>query len=373
VAEAKKEVAPRREKMKIPTAKAARAVVPVSFDSIQDGSKAKNHAILLALIPAIAVVVAALIGAGWWVKDRGGEVTCSGRIFNAANDLPIPNAKVALEMSGIVLVHYSDSEGFFSFSPGSSSEGSSGLITVDAPGFRRFVRNIQITRLSGPNVFKLERDIVSGPSSRANSGGTGHTRAGREVATQPHGVDGHASLTPASGTTSNDSGNILHVRVQQQDGTPIIGADVLAIAEDGTVINTTTGPDGRGDLSRPNSRPFTIYCARENFAAVYDPDVDPTKTPTLSIKMTPKPQGGSLAIIDGTGYVPGLQGRLNPILNASQSYLYADNMSIEGRSQQPYVFTIGKSFKLRDSEGHQFELTVLSIKGRSSLIEYSRL
>src|SRR5262249_41207131 len=78
--------------------------------------------------------------------------------------------------------------------------------------------------------------------------------------------------------------------------------------------------------------------------------------------------------IGSTGYINGLNGRLNPILDSlNRTYLYADNIAIEGGKNQPVTFSPNQPFLVEDSLGNQFELKVLSITNDSSTIEYRQL
>lgn len=78
--------------------------------------------------------------------------------------------------------------------------------------------------------------------------------------------------------------------------------------------------------------------------------------------------------VGSTGYIKGLEGRLNPILDSlNRTYLYADNIAIEGGKTQPVAFTPNQPVVVEDSLGNQFELNVVSIDAKSSTIEYRRL
>ena len=75
---------------------------------------------------------------------------------------------------------------------------------------------------------------------------------------------------------------------------------------------------------------------------------------------------------EGTGYLPGLAGRLNPILDTSnRTYLYASNIAIAGGRQQPVSFVPGEEeLHLVDANGSEMLVRVAAITGRSSLLEY---
>ena len=76
-------------------------------------------------------------------------------------------------------------------------------------------------------------------------------------------------------------------------------------------------------------------------------------------------------ILHSTGYIPGLNGRLSPILDTlNRKYLYADNIAVDGGQQQPVSFEVDKPFELEDAQGSKFEVSVKLISGRTSLLEY---
>ena len=83
------------------------------------------------------------------------------------------------------------------------------------------------------------------------------------------------------------------------------------------------------------------------------------------------PDGGSAIFAGSTGYLPGLSGRLNPIRDSSnRTYLYADNIAINGGELQPVSFAIGEALHLQDADGKQLIVRFLSILDSDSLIEY---
>jgi hypothetical protein len=81
---------------------------------------------------------------------------------------------------------------------------------------------------------------------------------------------------------------------------------------------------------------------------------------------------GSL-VIHSTGYIPGLAGRLNPILDTeNRTYLYADNVAIDGGKAQPANFSVNEPIALEDANGAIVFATVKHIAGRVALIQYTR-
>ena len=72
-----------------------------------------------------------------------------------------------------------------------------------------------------------------------------------------------------------------------------------------------------------------------------------------------------------TGHIPGLEGRLNPILDASErTYMYASNIAIDEGRQQPATFAYNSPIKLTDAYGTSMNVRVIIMVGRSALVEY---
>ena len=75
----------------------------------------------------------------------------------------------------------------------------------------------------------------------------------------------------------------------------------------------------------------------------------------------------------GTGTLPGLNGRLNPIRDTlDRTYLYAGNIAINEGRQQPVAFVPGEELQLTDADGNELLARIIDIVGRSALVEYWR-
>ena len=71
------------------------------------------------------------------------------------------------------------------------------------------------------------------------------------------------------------------------------------------------------------------------------------------------------------GRLPGLTGRLNPILdNRDRMYLYATNIAIDEGRQHPVHFRLNESLRLTDVNGIECAVRVVEMIGNSSLLEY---
>ena len=92
----------------------------------------------------------------------------------------------------------------------------------------------------------------------------------------------------------------------------------------------------------------------------------------LAVELNALTDGGSVIFADQTGYVPGIEGRVNPILDTSRrTYLYATNVAVNGGQQQPVHFTVGDDvLNLVDAHGNKRDLRVVGMRGQSSVPEY---
>jgi hypothetical protein len=78
----------------------------------------------------------------------------------------------------------------------------------------------------------------------------------------------------------------------------------------------------------------------------------------------------SILFTKSTGYIPGIDGRVNPI-NHNGTYLYADNIAVDGLLARPAHFKMGERLNLIDVHGMQTTLRFLEVGAQFSLIEYT--
>ena len=169
-----------------------------------------------------------------------------------------------------------------------------------------------------------------------------------------------------------DSGSASVVVTVRQDGLLLAGADVLALFPNNTWKRASTDADGEARLDLHSVHlPMTVYGAADGCTAHIERDWIPSER-ALAIDLAALPGGGSVMFPEGTGDIPGLLGRLNPILDTSdRTYLYASNIAINGGRQQPVRFVPGEEeLRLTDANGHELLVRVAAITGRSSLLEY---
>ncbi len=156
-------------------------------------------------------------------------------------------------------------------------------------------------------------------------------------------------------------------------GSPLAGADVLALFPNNTWKQDRTDTEGEARLDLHSVHlPMTVFVARDGFAAHVERDWLPMQR-ALAVELATKTGGGSAVFAESTGHVPGVAGRLNPILDTSRrTYLYASNISINDGQQQPVTFVPGEEdLHLTDADGNSAIVRIVAIAGRSSLIEYA--
>ena len=91
----------------------------------------------------------------------------------------------------------------------------------------------------------------------------------------------------------------------------------------------------------------------------------------LSVELEVLANGGSMMIPEQTGHLPGLAGRLNPILdNLDRMYLYATNVAIDNGRRQPVHFKLGEAMRLTDVHGAEWQVRFVEMMGNSSVLEY---
>ena len=167
-------------------------------------------------------------------------------------------------------------------------------------------------------------------------------------------------LIPADATVTVHSG-----------GEPLAGIEVLALFPNKTWVRATTDEAGDAALGLYTTNlPMTIYAAGPGHAAGLAQAWIPNQCGLL-LELKPLELGGGAIFAEGTGHLPGLRGRLNPIRDTSdRTYLYANNIAIDEGRQQPVSFRPGKPMRLTDAHGSELSVTIVDILGRSALIEY---
>ena len=121
--------------------------------------------------------------------------------------------------------------------------------------------------------------------------------------------------------------------------------------------HTNTGTFGRSRFSSHSPLPITVSCAAPGHAAFVARGRRPPEP--LSVRLAELPNGVSIAFPERTGHLPGLSGRLNPILGSiDRMDLYTANVAIDEGRPQPV-----------DAEAHRTSVDPTSASPRRRAFE----
>ncbi len=153
------------------------------------------------------------------------------------------------------------------------------------------------------------------------------------------------------------------------EGRPLAGAKVVALYPNKTWMEGETDTFGRVGFGFHSELPITVFCAAPGHRASVERDWQPPEP--LSVQLDTLPMGGSEIFTEGTGHLPDLTGRLNPILDdLDRMYLYATNIAIEEGKRQPVYFKLNQPLRLTDVNGFEWIVRFIEMIGRSALLEY---
>ncbi len=168
-----------------------------------------------------------------------------------------------------------------------------------------------------------------------------------------------------------DQSNIFTVTVKSTQGIPIQGAQILAVADNGTSLASETNHEGISEIHIRTRRLYDILIAHPHFPGAIVEEHDPQNS--LAIEVALSGEIGSM-IFGSTGHIPGLKGRINPICDSfGRTYVYADNIAINNGLGQPASFQINQPISFEDADGNITELSFKYAKGSNFLLQHTRL
>ncbi|MCY3805470.1 MAG: DUF4143 domain-containing protein [bacterium] len=160
------------------------------------------------------------------------------------------------------------------------------------------------------------------------------------------------------------------------EGAPVDAAAVLALFPNGTRRGATTDARGVARLDlHTEDVPMTVFVAGPDLSAHVSTGWVPAEG-ALSVELVPLVGGGSAIFEDRTGSLPGLEGRLDPILDGDgRTCLYTDNVAVNGALSSGAVhFAVGEEIlRLQDAHGNACDVRFVAMRGQSSLLEYRPL
>ncbi len=154
-------------------------------------------------------------------------------------------------------------------------------------------------------------------------------------------------------------------------GQPVTDANVLVLFPNETWKFAKADEQGEAALELHSRHlPTTVFVAAQGFAAHLERDWIPAES-ILSVRLSPLQYGGSALIPETWGNIPGLTGRLHPMRdNLGRTYLYTENMAINGECQEVFPFQPDEDMHLADSNGKELMVRVIEVAGKSALVEY---
>ena len=175
-------------------------------------------------------------------------------------------------------------------------------------------------------------------------------------------------IIPAATLDQSPARAVITVR---SAGQPLPGSDVLALFPNKTWERATTDENGEAEVDLHTTHlPMTVFAAAPGHGAHVEREWVPSQG-SLALEQGRLPEGGSVIFAESTGYLPVVQGRLNPIRdNLDRTYLYASNITIDQGKQQPVHFAFGEDLRLTDSDGREAIVRIVDVAGRSALLEY---
>ena len=157
--------------------------------------------------------------------------------------------------------------------------------------------------------------------------------------------------------------------LHDETGEPLPGIQVLLIYPNRTFLEGRTDAFGHADFELYARLPVTVLCAAPGYRARVVNDYLPDEP--LEQRMKPAADGGSMIIANRSGHLPGIRGRLTPMLDSlDRTYLSADNVAINDGLQQPVQFKIDEAVRLTDSMGASATLWFREMRGSSSVFDY---
>ena len=152
---------------------------------------------------------------------------------------------------------------------------------------------------------------------------------------------------------------------------PVAGATLLALFPNRTGKRVSTDRNGEAPVELHSTHlPMTVFVAAPGHGARLETEWVPADR-ALAASLRPLPDGGSVIFPEGSGELPGLTGRLNPVRDAlDRMYLYATNISINDGKPQPVLIVPGEELRLTDVDGRERVVRIVAIEGRAALVEY---
>ncbi|WP_108867885.1 toll/interleukin-1 receptor domain-containing protein [Aquimarina aquimarini] len=163
---------------------------------------------------------------------------------------------------------------------------------------------------------------------------------------------------------------IFTIKVVNEKNELIKNAQIVLVANNSTYLEGFSGEKGQVHFIIRTRKAYTALIAHPEYPAVVLKDINPKEDIKITIE---KGKGVGSVILNKSGEIPGIKGRIKPILKSNnKGSLYADNIAVEGGKHQPCDFELNKSISIEDNGGNALLLTFRFFLGRIALAEYCK-
>ena len=144
---------------------------------------------------------------------------------------------------------------------------------------------------------------------------------------------------------------------------------MLAAYPDGRYLTGQTDEDGKCQVHLYRTdQELKVLIAAEGYLPFHDTLLGISEFVPIEIEPS-KDERKAVLFTKNTGYIPGIEGRLNP---HKDGYVYGNNLAINGRLATPAVhFKLGEPLLVIDVYGVETTIKFLVVEGQFSLIEYT--
>ncbi len=165
----------------------------------------------------------------------------------------------------------------------------------------------------------------------------------------------------------------VRFRLKSKSGEPVASAATLVAYPNGTRRTGQTNADGEWlvDLYRTD-QPMQFLAAAPGHLP-FSSKVTPGNRSVITLKLEPASDDRrALLFTSSTGYIPGMEGRLNPVHDdLGRLYVYTDNIAIDDKVQHPAPFQLNQPLQMIDVYGVETTARFLVAAPEFSLIEYT--
>lgn len=162
----------------------------------------------------------------------------------------------------------------------------------------------------------------------------------------------------------------IAVKVSDSTGKPIENAQVVAILKSGAYQDTTL--ENGEYVCSPTEQCVKVFAAAPGYEAMVKKYSGAAGTLAVSMKASDTKNS---AVIRSAGELPGIDGRINPVLdNLKRLYLYTTKIGLEANGRpapQPLKFALGRQIDAMDSTGKDFKMWVVDITPQVSVVEFT--